>query len=370
MLADAREALGARARVRRGAVAAMAAAGEVESPLLRKSHGLLSRLPTPPVVAAPVVAGLLLLVGCQNGCLLTIDTRSLRVLETEQAPTDITSLVLDGRDARPPRERSRRSRGPVPRPRAGDLRLRDPLLPRDEPPGLPAAWYTALLGDGPSVAVGARRVRGLHNGIVRVLEGGEVIDRPPGVKGIEWWSITLVGNEPMGYGTGGVYRLDKDFRPVERIIDAGQSLNRPNRVYALDGDDTTLCVLCESFDGLRLQLWSRDATRLLREVPIRGAGNPYGDAYQLRPLGDGYFLSAGELVWLPWQTAGRVWRFSIFLDPLAGPTRPQFDKDNAAFGMPRVVGDRLFVNARGGGLHGFTIPAITGVADSPRTPSR
>jgi hypothetical protein len=362
LLAAAREALGRGPEAVAPRVAAMAAAGDRESPALRKSHGLLWRLPTAPVIAAPLVLGPHLLVGCQNGCLLTIDTRSLRVLESEQAPTDITSLLIDGRTlvrrGSDRRDAVVRSLAAAP----GDLRPHDPLLGRHEPSGLPAAWYAAMLGDGPSVAVGARRVRGLHNGIVRVLEGGEVIDRPPGVNGIEWWSITLVGNEPMGYGTGGVYRLDKDFRPVERIIDAGRSLNRPNWAFALDGDDTTLCVLCGAFDALKLQLWSRDATRLLREVPVRGAANLYGDAYHLRRLGDGYFVSAGELVWLPRRTTGRVWRFRIFLDPAAGPTRPQFDKFNAAFGMPRVVGDRLFVSARGGGLYGFNLPAITGMA--------
>jgi hypothetical protein len=197
------------------------------------------------------------------------------------------------------------------------------------------------------------------------LDDGVIIDRPPLVPGIEWWRITLVGTDPLGYGTGGVYRLDRDLQPAERIIDAGQVQGQSNMAYLLDGDEDSLCVLTGPFDAMRLQLWSRDARKLLREVAVRPGLNPYQEPCRLRRLGHGYLLSAGELVWLPKAAAGRVWRFSVHLDPAAGPSQPRFDRENAVFGVPRVVGDRLFVAARGGGLYAFALPAIVGRTGGP-----
>jgi hypothetical protein len=248
----------------------------------------------------------------------------------------------------------------------GDLHRSDPLAPRDEPPGLPLAWYSALYGDGPSVVIGSRRAQGMHGGGVRVFDDGVVIERPPRMPGIEWWRIAVVGTEPLGYGTGGVYRLDRDLLPATRIIDPGQVRGQANMAHLVDGDESSLCVLAGPYDAMRLQLWSRDATKLLREVAVLPAVDVYREPYRLRHLGDGYVLSAGELIWLPKAAGARIWRFNVYLDPAAGPSQTRFDKDNAVFGVPRVVGDRLFVAARGGGLYGFALPAIVGTTAEPR----
>ena len=192
----------------------------------------------------------------------------------------------------------------------------------------------------------------------------------PACQGIEWWRIALVGTEPLGYGTGGVYRLDRDLVPAERIIDAGQVRGQSSMAFLVDGDENSLCVLVGPYDAMRLQLWSRNATKLLREVAVRPGGDLYREPFRLRRLGDGYLLSAGELLWLPKAAGGRVWRFSVYLDPAAGPSQPRFDKDHAVFGVPRVVGDRLFVAARGGGLYAFALPAIVGTTGDSREPPR
>ena len=360
LVAEAREDLGRGSEAVAARVAAIAADGLHESAALRQSHGLLWRLPTAPVDAAPVVDGSYLVVGCRDGRLLTIDTRGLRVVGVEQAPVDIAALSLDGpRVVRRGVDRREAVVRTLELP-ARDLHPRDPLLPKDEPPGLPASWYEAMFGDGPSIAVGNRRARGLRGGTVRVFENGIVKNRPPAVPGIEWWRITLIGSEPLGYGTGGVYRLDRDFRPVERIIDAGQKRDQSNMAFLLDGDDDSLCVLAGPYNALRLQLWSRDAKTLLREAAVRSVSRLYDEPYRLRRLRNGYLLSAGELIWLPKAASGQVWRFSTYLDPSTGPSEPRFDKDHAVFGIPRVVGDRLFVADRCGGLYAFAVPAIVG----------
>ena len=136
--------------------------------------------------------------------------------------------------------------------------------------------------------------------------------------------------------------------------------------FLLDGDEDSLCVLAGAYDTMRLQLWSRDGTKLRREVPVRSVSSLYEEPYRLRRLGDGYLLSAGELIWLPKAAGGRVWRFSVYLDSSTGPSLPRFDKRNAVFGIPRVVGDRLFVAARGGGLYTFALAAIAGGTDKSR----
>ncbi len=369
LLAESREALGRGSEALAARVAAMAAAGSLESPALRKSHGLLWRLPTAPVTAPPVVDGRYLVVGCRDGRLLSIDTQILRVTNVEQAPVDIAMLSLDttkvsrrGDDHREVAVRTLESP-------AGDLRPGDPLLPGDEPPGLPQSWYSAMGRDGPSVVVGNRRARGLGGGGVRVFDDRVVVERPPRIK-IEWWRIKVVGTEPLGYGTGGVYRLDRDLLPAERIIDAGQESEQSTMVHLLDGDDDSLCVLAGPYKAMQLQLWSRDATRLLREVAVHSSVDFFREPYRLRRLGDGYLLSAGELVWLPKAAGGRVWRFSVYLDPAAGPSQPRFDSNNSVFGVPRVVGDRLFVAARGGGIYGFALSEIVGAAGDRRQSRR
>ena len=334
LLAEAREALGRGSEAVAMRVAAMAAGASQESPALRESHGLVWRLPTAPIAAAPVVDGPYLVVGCRDGRLITIDTRALRVVGVEQAPVDIAALSLEGTKLiRRGDDRRGVAVKSLEQP-AGDLHPSDPLLPMTEPPGLPPSWYSAMYGDGPSVPVGSRRARGLGGGGVRVFDDGVVIERPPRVAGIEWWRITLVGNEPLGYGTGGVYRLDRDLLPAQRIIDAGKDAGRSSMADLLVGDEDSLCVLVGPYKAMRLQLWSRDATTLLREVAVRSVSNLYREPYRLRRLGDGYLLSAGELVWLPKAAGGRVWRFSVYLDLAAGPSMPQFDKDNAIFGVP------------------------------------
>jgi hypothetical protein len=119
------------------------------------------------------------------------------------------------------------------------------------------------------------------------------------------------------------------------------------------------------YDTMRLQLWSRDGTKLRREVAVRSVSSLYEEPYRLRRLGDGYLLSAGELIWLPKAAGGRVWRFSIYLDSSTGSSQPRFDKHNAVFGIPRVVGDRLFVAARGG-LYAFALAAVACGTDKSR----
>ncbi|MEJ7636939.1 MAG: hypothetical protein WKF75_02850 [Singulisphaera sp.] len=163
-------------------------------------------MPTSPVSAAPVVAGPLLLVGCRDGRLLTVDTLDLRVLEVEHDLTDIAALSLDGgmlvRWAGP----SRADPPPlaaVARPPAVDL-----LADQEEPTGLP----------GPGMSPIPRISRRSSSGIGAPLpgrgragaRGQDVIDRPPGVAGLERWRIALVATGRSATAPG-VYRLD-DFR--------------------------------------------------------------------------------------------------------------------------------------------------------------
>ena len=141
LLAEAREALGRGSEAVAARVAAMEAAAAQESPALRESHGLIWRLSTAPITAPPVVQGSNLLVGCRDGRLLTIDTRALRVVNVEQAPVDIEALsIAERRLIRRGADRRDVSVGSLNLP-PGDLHPNDPLVSRDEPSGLPEAWY-------------------------------------------------------------------------------------------------------------------------------------------------------------------------------------------------------------------------------------
>ena len=50
---------------------------------------------------------------------------------------------------------------------------------------------------------------------------------------------------PLGYGSGGVYALDENLRPVKKLIDVGMERfnNRPWPVWLAAGDEKTVCIL-------------------------------------------------------------------------------------------------------------------------------
>jgi hypothetical protein len=75
-------------------------------------------------------------------------------------------------------------------------------------------------------------------------------------------------------------------------------------------------------------------------------------------VGDGYLLSAGELLYLPCDPTKPEWRFGLSWEDEQrhGWTGVQA----ASFGVPRVVDDRIVVAGYRGGVYVFDISSIVG----------
>ena len=287
LLAEAREALVAVPKPW-PRVAAMEAAAAPESPALRESHGLVWRLPTAPITAPPVVQGSNLLVGCRDGRLLTIDTRALRVVKVEQAPVDIEALsIADRRLIRRGADLRDVAVGSLNLP-PGDLRPHDPLVSREEPSGLPQAWYNSLMVMGllsSSAAAGrgacaeaefaCLTTAGHRTTAPRARDRvvANCAGRDRAVRVWDWRRLSARSGPRAG-------RTDHRRRSGSWAIEHGLSRRRRRELAAgAVGPD----------DAMRLQLWSRNATKLLLEVAVRPGGDLYREPFRLRRLGDGTF---------------------------------------------------------------------------------
>lgn len=362
LVADAREAAGADPVAAR--VAAMAASGAEDDARLLASHGLLKRFPTARVAAPPVAAGPLVLVAGLDGRLITVDPGVPRIVEVEQGAGSPYSLSYDGQYLGIP-NRPKRPDGRLLCPPPVDLQPFDPLLRPIDPRSLPKGWYDNRGVSQASLVVDGVMILPLKGGGVRTLRDGKLVDLPPLEETPEMWRIARVGRDVLGYGEAGVYRLDADFRPAERVVPAPVVGQDRGMVYALTGDDEAICMLVASASGERLQVRSRDGFRLVRDEPVRMGWNTLDQPYLLRPLGDGYLLSGQELLWLPKHERGRPWRFDVLLDEKLNPSRSRDDLEAATFGLARAVGDRLIVAAHGGGIYVFSMPAVTGRSKPP-----
>jgi hypothetical protein len=127
-------------------------------------------------------------------------------------------------------------------------------------------------------------------------------------------------------------------------------------------DDAAVCMLVYRSRQPVLQVWTRDGKRKLREeaVEVRNVMNLHDERRRLIPLRGGFFLSGQELVWISRDAGRPAWRFAT----RPSPRNPWFFDDLAdrSFRAPRVLGDKLFVAAREGGVFVFDVKRLTGDA--------
>ena len=344
-------------------VRALELTGGRSSPELLASHGLLARIATGPVTAELAPVGPFVYAGSRDGTLSKVEINSLDVVETTRFAADISSLQMS--DDTLYRWGTNRRREPVgtfvrlpPAPPAGD-----PLYPVPAAPvGAPREWHSEMGYDGQVVRHEGRLYRPLHRGRVRVLDGQTVTTHDAALPGIERWDIHLGAGGPLGYGTGGVYALDERLVPVRKLIDSGaDTLNHlPYQVPSVASDGRTIAAAMYRSDQSVVQVWSADGKQKLREEPARITPADGPGRGRLLSLNGGYFFSGDELVWVPADPERPAWRFA--LQPL--PRRPMRHQElrDYAFGTPRVVGDKLFVACREGGVFVFAIDRLTAAA--------
>jgi hypothetical protein len=321
--------------------------GTKTSDRLQQKYGVLACLKTGPVSTPTVKMGELLLCATTDGALLTVSPSRCEIVEREELDAGVAGLYVQGGslfvggNAVPLRTFA----GAWP-----DLEPEDPLIRFQEPQGLPPAFYARCGYDGMPVQIGKKWVRPLHQGRVRIAEDSEVKEFDAELPGIISWQILLTDRGPLGYGSGGVYELDENCRPVRAMISAGTPVpyHSEPRISAIAADRDYLCVLAGDCQQPRLQLWTRDGSRMIREV------KPLGNACTcLKPLGDGMLFTGPDLIWIPYDPDRPVWGFRALADP-------RKKSGCAFFGYPRFFDDRMAVASPSGALFIFSLDAILG----------
>lgn len=368
--ADAARAAGKQADETIARVRAMQAAGMERSPELLASHGLLARIDTGAISADLISVGPVVYAGSRDGTLLKIDAHSLQVIERRSFTADISSLRLRGNslyrwgeDRHEELIASFFNVSAEEDAQQGGQPVFDKSNPRE--------WNTVNGYDGAVVRHDGKLYLPSHGGDVRVLENNEVTRYATPLPDIEQWNIHLGPGGPLGYGTGGVYKLDENLCPVEKLIDAGRDRNNrhPYLVPLLASDGKTIAIFVRRLEQPVLQIWTADGKHKLREEPAVSSGG-YVEREKLRliHLRDGYFFSGNELVWVPTNVERPVWRFN--LQPLPrSPARHQW-KHDYSFTPPRVADDHLFVACHEGGVFVFSVAKLTTPATRLRPSTR
>ena len=219
--------------------------------------------------------------------------------------------------------------------------------------------------DGRAVRHNGRLYRPVHKGHVRVLDGQSLATHQTALEGIESWNYYVGPGGPLGYGTGGVYALDDRLVPVRKLIDAGgdRGNRRPYSVPLMAAEGRTLAVAVYRSDQPVVQVWSADGREKVREEPAFFGGAAHAEAGRLTAMGGGYLLSGDELAWVPADRQRPPWRFA--LQPL--PRRPMrhHSLHDLGFGVPRLVGGKLFVACRDGGIFVFDPDRVTAPGGKP-----
>jgi hypothetical protein len=189
---------------------------------------------------------------------------------------------------------------------------------------------------------------------------------PP--RGADRWNVHFGPAGQLEYGDGGVFRLDEQLRPHERLIDAGADRysRKPHPVELLASDGRTIAVSVRRSEQPVIQVWTADGREKLREEPASfGPLNPE-DAQRLAVLNDGYFFSGDELLWVPNDPARPAWRFA--LQPLPRHPLRQQDPWDRGFGIPRLVHGKVYVSCNDGGVFVFDTRVVTGGPPDPERP--
>jgi outer membrane protein assembly factor BamB len=308
---------------------AMELGGETRDENLRRSHGLLARIDSGPISAELAPVGPLVYAGTRDGALLKIDVTALKVAEAQLFPVDISYLTLKNNGLY----------------RWGTNRKEELVFGFLNPPPPPPPYADPLY---PLPDDNLRRLGGA---------GANRDSASDGTLGL-WW------------GLGGVWAATPSGnRLPDQLIDVGEDrLNRrPYAVLHVDADDKTIGLVTWRSEQPALQIWSRDGKRKLREEPanLASVSNAYAQRARFFKLGDGYFFSGDELLWVPTDPAKPVWRFGLWQLPRRAMRH--HDLRDYSFGIPRRVGaDKIFVACREGGVFVFDVAGVTRGDDATR----
>ena len=321
-----------------------------QSSLLSAKFGLVRRIPSGPVTAAPTVIGHDVYFGDRAGAAIAIDSRTLSVIGRRQLPASVDRLFRSGDrllamcNDRVPRLLAQFA-APV-----DDPAEVNPDLSRLSVDDL-RDWSSVAPDDGTStIQYQGRYYRAVHGGAVKVTDGARYRLVPAAALGVESWDLALLPTGPIGYSDAGLWKLNRVLAPVEKIASFDIDATPAPRVM-IASDKTTIAVArpAGGEGDWVLEIRSPDGSQVLSTHPCAAAAHDRG---RLIPLAGGYLLVGQELAWYP--AAGDGWRFTL------GDHSSTIHRDGIVeFTAPALSSGRLFVGSADGGIYVFDTARIT-----------
>jgi hypothetical protein len=306
------------------------------------------------------VTGNTLLIADQDGTIRTIDPATATETKRESFAGRIPSwgvygadlVIADGSNDKVVREL----------PRAPKLPPDDPILiPRVESKPADREW--TLQGSekriSPPLRVGNRVVRTTRGGGTREVVNGKTVEYEGQFPILVEWGFACVGTQVYAIGDGGVYTVDDKLRPTNVFISVPTNEQAPTPVLRLAGAPQNLCISVGG-NAASLQIWSKDGKQMIRSTSVAQHSHSYHSSSPARllRLGQGYLLTTDELVYLPDDPAKPVWRFSMNIGSSGRVPGTEAFWQADGFSIPRIVGNRLVVCGRIGGIYIFDLKAI------------
>ncbi len=350
---------------------AMKLTGQRESLRLRESLGLIDRLPTAAIKAPIVSTGRIVLVGGQDGTVISYDTGSQSIIETTQHPAGIEDFWWE--DAKLMAKTADRHTLPVRQfTIAPDLEEDDPLLRQKNPKGAPSEWTRATIANNWFIHHGDVYIRPDKNGGSKAYnpETDEVTIYPPLLGGVTHFRVTKTPGGWFAFGpqSHGVYEVDEPtLRPKRMLIDSGfrikdEPRSSPNSARMIAGGPDTLAAVFSGFPKDRLQVWTYDGKTCQRDVETRMPRFYKYSPERLTRLSNGYLYCGAELVFVPDDPEAPVKRFSPYLLQI-NMLHPNEQAD-WGFMAPRYVDNNLLVVAHNhGGLFVFDLDRMCGTGE-------
>lgn len=327
------------------------------------SIGLIDRLPTAAITAPIVSTGRIVLIGGQDGTVISYDTGSQSILETTRHEAGILDFWWE--DSQLMAELTDRHTIAVRRfGTAPDLEPDDPLLRSEGPKNTPRLWNTSNYLNSWIVKHGEVYVREGRNGGVKVYDpaSDEVKEYPPLMGGISRFTVTETPGGWFAFGgqSRGVYEVDPEtLRPSRLLIDSGYRIkdnprSTPNAARVIAGGPDSLAAVFRGFPNERIQVWTYDGKTCLRDVETRMTRTYKYAPERLRRLENGYLYCGSEIVFVPDDPDQPVTRF----DPVRLQIRMLHQNRQAEWGFlpPRYLQNGKIVVAHNhGGLYLFDL---------------
>jgi outer membrane protein assembly factor BamB len=169
---------------------------------------------------------------------------------------------------------------------------------------------------------------------------------------VDQYRVNPSGDYPVAYGTGGVYEVDEEVRPIKLLVAS------PRAVFAAAVNNGVIAAFSQgtkSSDPWLLEAWKESGEKL----PLTYATQRYNPQLAYAPIlirfEKGFLFIGREIVYVEHSREKAVWRF--WPGGFQGEVYPEFRE-------PVVHGDYVYITHKSGDLYVFSKSKIL-QTDSP-----